>query len=93
MLEIVQKIQDFIKEEYLRVGFTNSSDYIPTLGFKISNNDSKTSESFKVKSLEQAEQIVTYFISSAQTGEIFTNDIFQEDKDLFLRVKVILPTN
>ena len=74
-----EQIVNFIEQEYNRVGF------------KLSNMDSKTSESFRVSSLNEAEDIVISFISTVSKGAIFTNDIFNEDKDLFLRVKVILP--
>ena len=86
-----EQIVNFIEQEYNRVGFTPSFNYQPTLGFKLSKMDSKTSESFRVSSLNEAEDIVISFISTVSKGAIFTNDIFNEDKDLFLRVKVILP--
>lgn len=86
-----EQIVDFIEQEYNRIGFSTFSDYYPYLGFKLSNTDFKTSESFTVNSLNEAEDIVISFISTAIKGEIFTNDIFSEDKDLFLRVQVIYP--
>jgi len=86
-----EQILDFIEQEHLRVGFTTPFDYHPTLGFKLTNVESNTSESFSVSSVDEAENIVISFISTAQIGEIFVNDIYSEDKPLFLRVGVILP--
>uniref|UniRef100_UPI00404AD692 hypothetical protein n=1 Tax=Flavobacterium sp. TaxID=239 RepID=UPI00404AD692 len=86
-----EQIINFIEQEHNRLGFTPSFDYQLTLGFKLSNTDNKTSESFSVSSLDEAEDVVISFISTVTKGEIFTNDIFDESKNLFLRVKVILP--
>lgn len=91
MQDTIKKIKEFIEDTCSRVGFSKETDHSPILGFKISNYDTKTDDSFKVGSLDEAEQIVTSFISTAQKGEIFTNDLYQEDKDLFLRVKTVLP--
>lgn len=86
-----EQIINYIEQEHNRLGFTPSFDYQPTLGFKLSNTDTKTSESFSVSSVDEAEDIAISFISTVAKGEIFTNDTYSEDKDLFLKVKVILP--
>lgn len=75
----------------MRVGFTTPFDYRPTLGFKLANIESNTSESFSVNSVDEAEDLVISFISTATKGDIFVNNVYSEDKPLFLRVKVILP--
>ncbi len=86
-----EQIIDFIGQEHTRFGFIASSDYQPTLGFKLTNVDSKTNESFSVSSVNEAEDLVISFISTAIKGEIFVNDIYSEDSPLFLRVGIIFP--
>lgn len=90
-MSIREQIIEFINEQFFRVGFTAPLGYSTELGFKISNVDSKSSDSFSVKSLEEAEDLVISFIPTATKGNIFINDDYSEDKPLFLRVKVILP--
>ena len=87
-----EQIIDFIEQQHTRVGFIASSDYQPTLGFKLTNVDSKASNSFSVASVDEAENLVISFISTFKKGNIFINDIYNENKDLFLLVKVILPS-
>lgn len=86
-----EQIIAYIEQEHFRVGFTDMFDYSPKLAFKLTNIDSKTNESFSVTSADEAEELVISFISTSKKGEIFTNDIYSEDKDLFLRVKTVLP--
>lgn len=68
-----------------------ASDYKPMLGFKLTNIDDKTINSISVASLNEAEDLAISFVSTFEKGNVFTNDLFSEDKDLFLRVKLILP--
>lgn len=86
-----ERITKYIDQEHNRAGFYISSEYSPNLGFKLTNFDSKTNESFSVSSVNEAEDLVISFISTAQKSEIFVNDIYSEDKPLFLRVGIILP--
>lgn len=86
-----EQINQFINEEYIRFGFIASEGHSPELGFKLTNVNTDSSDTFKVGSVDEAEELVISFIPSAIKGYIFTNDTFLEEKPLFLRVKVILP--
>ena len=86
-----EQIVNYIEQKHKDVGFTTYSEYCPNLGFKVTNIDSQTDNSFLVDSVDEAESLVISFISTAQKGNIFVNDIYTEDKPLFLRVNVILP--
>lgn len=86
-----KNILNFVQCEFDRVAFTPTVDYKPTLGFKVTNNNLDTNDVFRVSSLKEAEDLVISFIPTALKGEIFINDIYNENKDLFLRVKVFLP--
>lgn len=92
MKNTILEIKKLIDDKYFQVGFSKEGTHIPTLQFKLTNYNSKTKECFVVDSLNEAEEIVISFIPTAQKGEIFTNDIYNEEKDLFLRVNVVLPT-
>lgn len=86
-----EKIVSYIEREHNRVGFSSPSNYFPNLGFKLTNIDSKNTESFSVASVNEAEELVVSFIPTATKGNIFINDIYSEDENLFLRVQIILP--
>ena len=83
------QIQEFINEYHFRIGFTPNYDYEPVLGFKLTNVDCESSNLFKVGSLKEAEDLVISFISTAKRGEIFTNDVYDENKELFIKVFVV----
>ena len=85
------QIVNYIEQKHKDVGFTTYSEYSPNLGFKLTNIDSQSDNSFAVDSVDEAESLVISFISTAQKGNIFVNDIYTEDKPLFLRVGVIFP--
>lgn len=87
----IQGIKTLIENVYFRAGFSQWGIHSPVLQFKLTNYKSDTEGCFEVSSLEEAEEIVISFITTAKKGEIFTNDIYSEDKDLFLRVNVVLP--
>ena len=86
-----EQITKYIDQEHNRAGFSISSEYSPNLAFKLTNFDSNSDDSFPVSSVDEAEDLVISFISTAIKGEIFVNDIYSEGSPLFLRVKVILP--
>ncbi|ELI6456107.1 hypothetical protein SL057_002437 [Flavobacterium psychrophilum] len=91
MEDAIQGINTLIESVYFRVGFSQDGIHSPTLQFKLTNYKSDTEGCFEVNSSEEAEDIVISFITTAQKGSIFTNDVYSEDKDLFLRVNVVLP--
>ena len=84
------KIINFIEKEYKKLGFTHYLDYEPVLAFKLTNIDSKASNSFKVDSVDEAENLVISFSSISKKREIFINDSYDENKNLYLKVKVII---
>uniref|UniRef100_UPI0040491209 hypothetical protein n=1 Tax=Gelidibacter sp. TaxID=2018083 RepID=UPI0040491209 len=86
-----EQILNFIDEQHFNVGFVAPPDFQPTLAFKLTNHNSNTSDSFSVNSVDEAKDLVISFISTANRDEIFSNDFYNEDKELFLRVGVKLP--
>ena len=90
-MDLRETIIEYIEQEHNRAGFSISSDYSPNLGFKLTNVDAKSTNSFSVNSVDEAEELVISFISTATKNNIFTYDIYSEDKPLFLRVGVIFP--
>lgn len=86
-----EKIQSYIDTALNRGGLTSNFNYQPILQFKLTNFNTKTDECFKIDSLDLAEDMVISFISTAKKGEIFINDVYDEDKELFLRVNVVIP--
>ena len=89
-MTIREHISDYIDNEHKRFGFTPTFGYYPNLAFKLTNDNSDLSNSFEFNSIDDAEDLVISFISTAQKGEIFINDEFDEDKQLYLKVLVII---
>ena len=87
-----EQVIDFIEQEHIRIAFTPSFNYSPILGFKLTNINHNTSDSFSVASVDEAENLAISFISTLQKGNIFISNDYDENKKLFLRVKVILPS-
>jgi hypothetical protein len=82
----LDKVINIINQELSRGGFT-AFNYNPSVGFKLTNYNHNSNNCFKVKSINEAEDIVINIISTAQKGNIFNNDVFDENKELFLLVK------
>jgi hypothetical protein len=91
-MSIKTEINNYIEKRHKRFGFTISSDYNPILSFKLTNYNSETSNTFKVVSVKEAEDLVISYISTSEHGNIFVNDIYDEDKELYLKIKVTLPS-
>ena len=89
-MTIREQISDYIDNEHKRLAFTPTFAYHPTLAFKLTNDNSDLSKSFEFDSVDDAEDLVISFISTAKKGKIFINDEYKEDKQLFLKVLVIV---